>query len=146
MKITLYDLFDLCKLSDVDIADNTYDFMVNFGCHVRKCDCKDFYDKCMRFFATKIECDDFEIGDNIAHCDIVKFINKFIDVFNEFMNRHNREGYRPKDFALVDKDDPTYDDIFYDIYMNTFNSMVVGNYSEEQYRDLFTALKIFVGE
>lgn len=134
MKISLYELFGLCNLDSVDIADNTYDFAVNFACNLDKNKCKDYYDKLMRMFAIGIECGNFEIWSSpVAHCDIVAFIRQHYTSFNVFMSHNNRDGYKPQEYDLVEEDT----DLWYDLYMNTFESLVIGNYSDEQYKELY---------
>lgn len=135
MKITLYELFTLCNITDTDIADNTYDFVVNFSCHLKKGQCHDHYELLMRKFATQIECDRFDVDTpTMAHCDIYGFIKKNIDVFTRFMNEENKEDYQPQNYEEID------DETFYDLYFNTFESLVVGNYGESDYEKLFKAL------
>ena len=128
MKTTLYELFTLCGITETDIADNTYDFAVNFSCHLKKGQCHDNYDLLMRRFATQIECDKFDVDStSMAHCDIYGFIKKYLNQFNVFMNEYNRDGYRPIEYEDID------DETFYDLYFETFQSLVVGNYSDEAY-------------
>lgn len=142
MRITLYELFDICSLNDTDIADNTYDFIVNFACHIKRGDCQDSYDKVMRYFATKIELDKFDVDrPTLAHCFINEFIKANLTAFNKFMEDNNREGYRVSDYDLVDEES----DLWYDIYFGTFNNLVIGNYSESQYKDLLALLQIYRG-
>lgn len=137
MKITLYELFDLTKMDSVDIADNVWDFMTNFGCKVKKDKCKDYYDKLMRLFAINIECNHFELRSSpVAHCYISEYISKNINAFNTFMGKNNRDGYKPSEYKLVEEET----DLWYDLYMNTFESLVVGNYSDDQYKELYELL------
>ena len=137
MKITLYELFTLCNIDSTDIADNTFEFVVNFACNTDKSKCKDYYDKLMRLFATQIECNNFEVGSyTLAHCEIKEFIERNIDAFSNFMNEFNKEGYRPCDYSVVEKES----DLWYDLYIATFNNLVVGMYYEYQYEKLFKLL------
>lgn len=126
MKITLYELFTLCDITETDIADNTYDFMVNFSCHLKKGQCHDNYALLMRRFATLIDCTAFDIeSPTLAHCDIVKFIKDNIEIFDEFMLKHNKEEFQPS--PLIEDES----EVWYDVYMGTFENLVIGNYSDE---------------
>lgn len=140
MKITLYELFTLCGITETDIADNTYDYVVSFSCHLKKGQCHDCYALFMRRIATQIECDKFDIDTpTLAHCDIRGFIRKNIDVFIDFMEKNNREEYQPSHY-YEDLKGGIDDETFYDLFFNTFNCLVVGDYTEEQYEELLKAL------
>lgn len=78
-----------------------------------------------------IECDRLDVGSPaLAHCDIEGFIKSNIKVFTDFMEKHNKEEYRPSHYEDMD------DELFYDLYIMTFQHLVVGNYSYEEYQDL----------
>lgn len=135
MKITLYELFTICDIDETDIADNTYDFIINFGCCIKKGQCNDNYDLLMRRFATKIDCDKFDIDSpTLAHCDITGFIKKNIKAFNVIMEEHHWDDYKPSSYDDID------DETFYDLYFSTFENLVTGNYSDKIYGELLKAL------
>lgn len=133
MRISLYELFDLCDLDDTDICDDVYDWAVNFSCIVNKSDCLDYYDKLMRLFATKIECNKYR-PNGYTNCFVSQFIKDNMFVFTSFLNEENREYCRPKDYDDID------DDVFYDIYMQSIEQLITGGYSDRQYEVLYKML------
>ena len=134
MKITLYELFQLCQIDNTDIGDDVYDWGVNFSCYIDKKKCTDYYSKLMRYFATQIECDHYQ-PKWYSNCFVSKFIKEHLDVFTKFFNEENNENYQPQKYEDID------DELFYDIYMTSFESLIVGNYNDEQYEKLFKMLK-----
>ena len=133
MRMTIYEMFIFCELEDTDICDVKYDFANNFACYTKKGDCKDYYDKLMRMFATQIECEHYR-PKWYSPCYITEYIEKNIDVFNKFMNEENNESFRPKNYTDID------DETWYDLYMETFKNLINGNYSERQYEKLYKML------
>ena len=134
MKITLYELFQLCDIDNTDIGDDVYDWAVNFSCCVNKKDCTDYYSKLMRYFATQIECDHYD-PKWYSNCFVSTFIKEHLDEFTKFFNEENNENYQPQKYSDFD------DELFCDIYMTSFENLIVGNYSEEQYEKLLKMLK-----
>lgn len=136
MKITLYELFQLCDIEDTDISDDVYDWWVDFSCCTDKSKCTDYYDKLMRYFATQIECDRYR-PNWYSNCFVSKFIKEHLNVFRQFLNEENREGRRPKDC----EDSETDDETFYTIYMTSMKQLIGGDYSERECEKLFKMLK-----
>lgn len=138
MRITLYELFQLCDIESTDIGDDVYDWCENFSCYTDKSKCKEYYDKLMRFFAIKIECDRYR-PNWYSNCFVSNFIRENIEVFTKFLNEENIEGHRPMDYA----NEPMDDELFYDLYMGSMRFLIAGEYSEKQYEKLF---KMFGGK
>jgi hypothetical protein len=62
-----------------------------------------------------------------------------MDAFKKFFNEENREGYRPMDYENAD--DSTSDDGFYEAYLEGLESLLIGNYSEDDYEKLVLLLR-----
>ena len=67
----------------------------------------DWYEALMLLFALNITCTKIQ-KDWYSVCLVTKFIKENIDVFRDFFNENNREGYRPMDYENADDD--TQDD------------------------------------
>ena len=68
-------------------------------------------------------------------CYISEYIKKNIVAFNRFMNEENDEKFQPQHYEEID------DETFYDLYLNTFENLVAGNYADEDYEKLLRYLK-----
>lgn len=134
MRMTIYEMFLFCEIDGTDIADDVYDWVNYFGCCMDKSKSKDAYDKCMRYFATHIEVSNYR-PKWYSNAFVSEFIHKNIDAFTKFMNENNITGFRPCEYDEID------DELFYDLYMNTFGSLINGNYSDSQYAELLKLLK-----
>ena len=58
-----------------------------------------------------------------------------------FFNEENKRDYTPAYWLKKGETiDPNEDGLFYDIYMESFESLLIGNYSESDYRKLYKYL------
>ena len=126
-----------------DIGDKEWDWGIYFGCprdfHTGKDPDgnDDYYDNLMLLFALNIKC--YKLQPTwYTVCGVGEFIKENLKVFKKFFNKHNREGYRPKDYK--EADDPTVDAGFYEAYMQPMESLIAGNYSYSDYKELYFAL------
>lgn len=116
---------------DIDIGDIDWDWWTCFDCHENWEETEDYYDKFMLLFALSVEIDE------IDRIDACKFIMNNKEVLEEFFNEQNKVGYRPKDY---DDPQPDTDDGFYEAYLMPLESLLIGNYSEEDYKWLYQKL------
>lgn len=121
----------------LDIAAEDFDWGNYFDCPIRIEDVQDGYDACMYFFGQEINCLHF-MSDWYSACDVEKFILRYLPVFRDFFNENNREGYRPMDYERADHADE--DEGFYEAYIMPFESLINGNYTEDDYLELVTRL------
>lgn len=134
---SLYEVLMLTGHEDMDICDSVFDWGSNMGCYKSFEDCNDYYDKLMLLFCLNITCT--KVNEKwYSCCDISRFISEHQDTFDKFMNEENREGYRPQDYSH--KLDYEKDEDFYDLYLNTFESLIIGNYAESDYQKLYEML------
>lgn len=134
--ITLYDMIQLAG-GGFDIADEDWDWGVYMDCRDSWEECEDYYDKLMLLMAEHIICLNYN-SDWYSPCQVAKFITKHIEAFTKFFNEENREGYRPLDYA--GSADAEKDDGFYEAYMMPLESLIAGNYSEDNYEKLYKLL------
>ena len=103
----------------------------------------DSYTRFCTWLAKNLELDDpKDCLDNFAYygvtCKVADLMWAHRDVFEPFFNENNKRGYRPKDYGDID---PDADEGFYEAYMMPLESLIVGNYSEEDYSQLLEALQ-----
>lgn len=103
----------------------------------------DSYTRFCTWLAKNLELDDpKDCLDNFAYygvtCKVADLMWTHRDVFEPFFNENNKRGYRPKDYGDID---PNADEGFYEAYMMPLESLIVGNYSEEDYAQLLAALQ-----
>lgn len=143
---TLYEMIQLNNYNGVDIYDDTWDLAVFLECPENWEAATDNYDKLMLLFALNLRTvfetrpadeQNDPLDTSSVCCAIGTFLWEHRDVFDPFFNAHNRAGYRPKDYADLD---PDKDSGFYSAYMMPFESLVVGNYSDKDYGELYDAL------
>ena len=129
---SLFEVLSLTGKEGLDICDDIWDWGIYLGCERSFENCKDdYYDKCMLLFALNFTCTKVcETG--YSTCLVSKFIHDNIDVFREFFNEENREGYRPMDYDNAD--DWESDDGFYEAYMQPMESLIAGNYTDSDYK------------
>lgn len=135
MRMTIYEFLSFCEDVDgLDIGDDVYDFVTHIDCKLKKGQCKDNYDKCMRYLCTQMELGNYR-PNWYSTCYISEYIKKNIVAFNRFMNEENDEKFQPQHYEEID------DETFYDLYLNTFENLVAGNYADEDYEKLLRYLK-----
>lgn len=133
--MTIYELLSFVEgIDGIDIGDDVYDFVTHIDCHIKKGECKDNYDKCMRYLCTQLELSCYR-PNWYSNCYISEYIKKNIDAFTKFMDEENDEKFKPKNYEDID------DEMFYDLYLNTFENLVVGNYADQDYEKLLNYLK-----
>lgn len=135
MRMTIYELLSFVEgIDGIDIGDDVFDFVTHIDCHIKKGDCQDNYDKCMRYLCTQLELSNYK-PNWYSNCYISEYIKKNIVAFDRFMNEENEEKFQPQNYDDID------DETFYDLYLNTFENLVVGNYADEDYEKLLRYLK-----
>lgn len=135
LEFKLIDFMEFIAEYGFDITDNYWDW----GCYFetpRKLECKDFYDKCMLYFAENITIIKYA-KDWYSTCLISDFIMENLEAFNQFMNEENADDYKPINFEPIESIE---DDLMIDIYIATFESLICGNYSEKDYEKLYKYL------
>lgn len=121
-----------------DIGDDIFDYGNYYGYDL---DLKDYYDKVLDFMASKIEFVKYQ-KDWYSICKITEFIEKYQEQFDEFLNQVYREEYTPsyiceqEGIERIDCDD----ELFYEIYIQMFGDLINGNFSEKDYKKLYTIL------
>ena len=129
---TLYEALHFCG-GGTDICDSDWDLCVYFETSETEEPDEDAYDRFMRVIALNLLIDEPERyvpADGYPSCRIADFMWENRDIFEPFFNENNRDGYRPEDY---DELSPSFDSGFYEAYMMPFESLVVGNYTEEDY-------------
>ena len=132
-------LSELIKLSGgLDISDNTFDW----GAYIEFTDEPneeiDWYNEFCKEIAQRTEVVHIN-QDWYSPCKVSEMIVANMDAFKKFFNEENREGYRPMDYENAD--DSTSDDGFYEAYLQGLESLLVGNYAEEDYEKLVKLLR-----
>lgn len=129
-------LIEFMEFSDnygFDIADDIWDWGNYFETprNFKECE-NDYYNLLMWHFANNIEIVKYQ-EDWYSICKVSEFIYKNIKAFNKFMNEKNREGYRPNEYEEIESAD---DELMVDIYLPTFENLINGNYSDDDYKKL----------
>lgn len=133
----LYELMRDIKFDGCDVSDTVWDWGTFFSCAKNWEACNDAYDRFCLLLALNVDVIGPYQEDWYTACDWGKFMWDNNDVFGPWFNKHNREGYRPKDYKGLD---PKKDTGFYEAYMQPLESLLCGNYSEESYDELFKKL------
>lgn len=131
--VTLYEARLAAK--GLDIADDTYDIGIYFDCARSWKEAKDGYDKFMLLLGCNILVKKYN-PDWYTVCYISEFMWDNRDIFDPFFNENNREGYRPMDYKDLN---PEKDSGFYEAYIQPFESLLSGGYSDEDYQTLYDA-------
>lgn len=126
----------IIEYGECDIADNVFDFLVFFGIDTEKKESEmDYYDKVINWFADNIEferVDWWSNGQQIT-CKISAFIDNNRAIFENFLNQVYQPQYQPQNNDYIESES----DEFYDFYMEMFEGLVSGNFSEKDYEILF---------
>lgn len=129
---TLYEVLQLTGNEGFDIGDEKRDWGNCFDCPHYE-DIKDNYGKLMVLFALNIRVVRFQ-KDWYTTTTTSDFIVENKKAFTRFMNESNRPEYQPQTYGNeIDNDD----DLFYDLYMVTFENLINGYYSEQSYGKLY---------
>lgn len=140
---SLYEAIIQVNGEGFDICDKDWDWGIYMGCERDFNHCKDsdgnpdYYYACMLLFCLNIRCTKIR-PEYYSVCRVSDFIKNNIDVFREFFNENNREGYRPMDYKNADDDNK--DDGWYEAYMQPMESLIAGNYCQSDYEKLYLAL------
>lgn len=141
---TLYEYMKYTNTDTLDISDTIWDMGACMCVDLEKDTldkCEDYYDKLMLLLCLNIKIVKPQ-PDWYSVCEIAQFVNDNIRAFEKFYNEEYQEEYTPK-YMLEHGQDPNnmnVDDGFYDIYMESFDSLLAGGYSERQYKKLFEYL------
>ena len=134
---TIATLYEASQVTGgLDIADKDWDMGVYFECPKSWEEANDGYDKFMLLLGCNIRVEQFS-EDWYTTCYIAEFMWENRDVFDKFFNENNRKGYRPMDYKDLD---PEADTGFYEAYMEPFESLLIGNYSDDDYMTLYKML------
>ena len=146
---SLYEVLKLVSQEDTDICDDIWDWCSNLGYggydsfeeidnHYGKDNPDGGYYKFILLCCLNIKVKKYQ-PKWYTVCYVSKFIDENRAAFDKFMNERNREGYRPKDFkGKIDIDDD--EELFYEVYMQTFENLIIGNYCDSDYLELFNYL------
>ena len=140
IKLSLFQTLQIAGSDGCDICDDIYDWGTYLGCPESWEKCTDYYDRCMLLFALNLRCDKYnESGYSVCH--VTEFLWENREPFERFMNEENRRDYTPRYWQKQGETiDPKEDGLFYDVYMTTFESLLIGNYSEPDYQKLYKYL------
>lgn len=118
--------------SDVDVGDNTYDVLVAV-CLPDNIDPKDAYDVCLGKMNRGIQAirlfDDY-YGPRIV-ADVTGWVKENFELLKEFCREFNGDAYQmdvAEEDQYYEEDDPLY------VGVLTWESLVVGNYSDKAYK------------
>lgn len=130
--MTIYEFMKFSDKDGFDISDEIFDWGTYFGIDLHSF-AQDSYDVVMVYFANHIEMVQYREG-WYSCCKVSEFIQAHRQAFDKFMTAANSEHYQPNDKITID------DEEFCDIYISTFESLVCGNYADEDYELLFDLL------
>ena len=144
--LSLYEYLKLTGHEDCDIGDEIWDLGTNLGYggydSFEEID-KAFKDPNDRWYFKLILlfCWNIKVVKPQPNwytvCDVCGFIEANKEAWDQFLNEENREGYRPMDYKHLD---PNKDDGYFEVYMQSFEQLCIGNYSDRQYGKLFLLL------
>lgn len=126
-------LVNFCGKGGLDICDDTWDWGNYFEVDGES---NDYYDKVMQFFAMNIEVLKYD-PTWFTVCDVAGFILKHKSAFDAFMNEVNADDFKPynnEELCNVD------DYVMFEVYIATFQELLNGNYSEDDYKKLYIEL------
>lgn len=127
-------LIDFCKDGfGMDISDNIWGWGNYF---VVDNESNDYYNKVMNFFAMNIEVLKYDLS-FFTVCDISRFILDNKIAFDIFMNEVNSDDFKPRNNEKLCKVD---DYVMFEIYIATFQELINGNYSDDDYKKLYYEL------
>ena len=134
-------LKELIQINDrgYDVCDDIFDWGTNYDYNINP---KDYYDKALDLMASEIEVVKVQ-PKWYTICKFSEFIEKYQNVFDKFFNEENKEEYTPKyackELGVVRLNKDMGE--FYDIYLESFASLLAGNYCESDYMKLYEMLK-----
>lgn len=134
--LSLYEMIMITGGNGFDCCDIDWDFGVFMTCEKTFEDCHDYYDKFMLLLCLNVQCEKYK-AQWYSPCDFVSFFEENKKAINKFLNEENREGYRPKDYKHLDKNE---DSGYYEVYFLSFENLINGNYCESDYEKLYKYL------
>lgn len=136
-KLTLWQMMKLTNEDCLDITDEDWDWgiamCVNLDKDAEEGEEPDWYDRFMKVICMNINVIKYQ-PDYYTITDIAKFMWDNKDIFEPWFNENNGEGYRPKDYPELE---PNADTGFYEAYMEPMECLIAGNYSDEDYKELY---------
>ena len=130
--MTIYEFMKFSDKDGFDIADEIFDWATYFGADLHDTT-NDSYNVVMVYFANEIEMVNYK-ENWYSCCKVSEFIQKHRMAFDKFMKQANNSAYHPDDEVTID------DEEFCDLYLSTFESLVCGNYADEDYELLYELL------
>ena len=131
MKMKFKDAMNFVEKRGCDIGDETWDFGTYFEFDSSSKD--DGYDFVMNYIAENLTINKYR-EDWYSPCEISEFIMNNKKFFDAFMKECNNEDYQPQECGKDDEE-------FFDIYLSTFEGLVSGNYSDDDYFYLTKLIK-----
>ena len=129
MEMTIKQFMEFANKGGFDIGDDVWDWGVYFDLP-RTID--DNYDKFCEFVANNLTMVCYR-DDWYSTCKVTEFLTKFDKAFRKFTNECNNENYQLGDCEI--ESDQWFETIF-----PTFESLIVGGYSENDYGRLVELL------
>lgn len=117
-----------------DISDEIYDWGV-YVCYTEEP--VDNYDKFMNYLLENIEMVEFK-SDWYSPCKVTEFMLEHFDAFAKFFNEENGEAFRPDSYEGVNWSE---DEEFYDVFLASLESLINGNYTDEDYGKILSYLE-----
>lgn len=130
--MTIYEFMIFSNKDGFDISDEIFDWATYFGADLHNTT-NDSYNVLMVYFANEIEMVNYQ-ENWYSCCKVSEFIQKHKKAFDMFMKEVNNERFQPDDEVTID------DEEFCDLYLSTFESLVCGNYADEDYELLYDLL------
>ena len=139
--LKLYEVMQIVG-GGFDISDKDYDWGIYCECEKNWKSCDDWYDRFILLICLNITCVSY--SENwYSECNVREFIIDNLEAFEKFCNEENRDDYKPQYWKdKGEKIDPEADEneLFYEIYMQTMESLIAGNYCDEDYHKLYCYL------
>ena len=130
--MTIYEFMKFSDKDGFDITDEIFDWATYFGADLHDTT-NDSYNVVMVYFANEIEMVNYK-ENCYSCCKVSEYIQKHRMAFDKFMKQANNSACQPDDEVTID------DEEFCDLYLSTFESLVCGNYADEDYELLYELL------
>ena len=132
---SLYKALVASNMDGCDICDNDWEWGIYLGIPEAKSvdKCEDGYDKLCLLLVLNLNTTGIK-RDWYTPCDVCAFVEKNRKAFDKFLEEENREGCRPSDYDH--KLRANKDDGYYEVYMESLEQLIAGNYSDGNYDKL----------
>lgn len=130
--MTIYEFMRFSNEEGFDICDQTFDWGNYFGLDFELKE-KDIYEMVMEYFARNIEMVNYQ-KEWFSVCKVSEFIQAHRKAFDMFMKECNGESHQPNSSVSME------DEEFYWLYLATFESLINGNYSDDDYKLLLSLM------